>query len=75
MSKHKKEFKRRVGKMQKHVTALIEISADEAQRESLYTIERALSWLADTAAGFYDPDGAIPPLNDEQRKDPRAVAN
>lgn len=77
MSKPKKEFKRRVGKMQKHVTALIEIAPSDDQRATLYEIEQKLSWLAETAEAWFDENAADPPgcPPSEKRKPAHDIAN
>jgi hypothetical protein len=73
MAKSKKEFKRRVEKMKKHVTACLELAPSDEQRETLYEVEGKLNWLTETADAWFDPERNAPVEQD--RKDPRSVAN
>ena len=59
MLKAEKEFKRRVGKMDKHVEALLRISPDADQRTSLYEIREKLEWMEKTREAYFRPEGSV----------------
>lgn len=74
MAKPKKEFKARVRKMQKHVKALIEISATDWQRQMIYRMQGDLDELTAKLDEQFDEeprDGTLRDLG--ARKEPIAI--
>ena len=67
MAKPKKEFKARLRKMQKHVTAMIDLSATDWQRQMLYRIQGDIDQIQESIEEHFDDPVALPPEGPQDR--------